>query len=141
MSAWSPPSGGRRCGMGTSSWKATGSRRWGRERCPRHGGTPSSLAAGGCSFPASSTATLIWPCPRGCLLRSRLTYSRSRRATPSNCRGAICTPGFTTVVDLAVFDRAFLDRLEAAQHHPDIYDCGGALPLANGYPMAMVPKI
>jgi len=48
--------------------------------------------------------------------------------------------GFTTVVDLAVFDRAFLDRLEAAPVHPDIYDCGGALALANGYPMAMVPK-
>ena len=48
--------------------------------------------------------------------------------------------GFTTVVDLAVFDRAFLDRLKAAPLHPDIYDCGGALPLANGYPMAMVPK-
>jgi hypothetical protein len=23
--------------------------------------------------------------------------------------------------------------------HPDSYDCGGALALANGYPMAMVP--
>jgi len=48
--------------------------------------------------------------------------------------------GFTTVVDLAVFDRAFLDRLKAAPAHPDIYDCAGALALANGYPMAMVPR-
>ena len=48
--------------------------------------------------------------------------------------------GFTTLVDLAVFDRAFLDRLEAAPVHPDVFDCGGSLPLANGYPMAMVPK-
>jgi len=48
--------------------------------------------------------------------------------------------GFTTVVDLAVFDRAFLDRFEAAPLHPDTYDCGGALALANGYPMAMAPK-
>ena len=48
--------------------------------------------------------------------------------------------GFTTVVDLAVFDRAFLDRFKAAPLHPDVYDCGGALPLSNGYPMAMVPK-
>jgi imidazolonepropionase-like amidohydrolase len=48
--------------------------------------------------------------------------------------------GFTTVIDLAVFDRAFLDRFEAAPLHPDTYDCGGALALANGYPMAMVPK-
>jgi imidazolonepropionase-like amidohydrolase len=48
--------------------------------------------------------------------------------------------GFTTVIDLAVFDRAFLDRLEAAPVHPDVFDCGPSLPLANGYPMAMVPK-
>jgi imidazolonepropionase-like amidohydrolase len=48
--------------------------------------------------------------------------------------------GFTTVVDLAVFDRAFLDRFKAAPVHPDTYDCAGALALANGYPMAMAPK-
>lgn len=48
--------------------------------------------------------------------------------------------GFTTVVDLAVFDRAFLDRFKAAPLHPDTYDCGPALALANGYPMAMLPK-
>ena len=48
--------------------------------------------------------------------------------------------GFTTVVDLAVFDRGFLDRFKSAPVHPDVYDCGGALALANGYPMAMVPK-
>ena len=46
--------------------------------------------------------------------------------------------GFTTVVDLSVFDRAFIDRLKAAPVGPDIYDCGGALALANGYPMAMI---
>ena len=48
--------------------------------------------------------------------------------------------GFTTVVDLAVFDRAFLDRFKATPLHPDTYDCGPALALANGYPMAMLPK-
>ena len=48
--------------------------------------------------------------------------------------------GFTTVVDLAAFDRAFLDRFKAVPLHPDSYDCGGALALANGYPMAMLPK-
>jgi len=48
--------------------------------------------------------------------------------------------GFTTVIDLAAFDRAFLDRFKAAPLHPDSYDCGGALALANGYPMAMLPK-
>ena len=40
--------------------------------------------------------------------------------------------GFTTVIDLAVFNRAFLDRFKAAPLHPDAYDCGGALALANG---------
>jgi imidazolonepropionase-like amidohydrolase len=48
--------------------------------------------------------------------------------------------GFTTVVDLIVFDRGFLDRFKAAPLHPDTYDCGPALALANGYPMAMDPK-
>ena len=48
--------------------------------------------------------------------------------------------GFTTVIDLIAFDRAFLDRFKAAPLHPDSYDCGGALALANGYPMAMLPK-
>jgi imidazolonepropionase-like amidohydrolase len=48
--------------------------------------------------------------------------------------------GFTTVIDLIVFDRPFLDRLKASPLHPDIYDCDGALALANGYPMALDPK-
>jgi len=48
--------------------------------------------------------------------------------------------GFTTVVDLIVFDRPFLDRFKASPLHPDVYDCDGALALANGYPMAMDPK-
>jgi imidazolonepropionase-like amidohydrolase len=45
--------------------------------------------------------------------------------------------GFTTVIDPIAFDRPFLDRFKAAPLHPDSYDCGGALALANGYPMAM----
>ena len=48
--------------------------------------------------------------------------------------------GFTTVIDLAVFDRAYLDRFKTAPAHPDVYDCAGALALANGYPMAMAPE-
>jgi imidazolonepropionase-like amidohydrolase len=48
--------------------------------------------------------------------------------------------GFTTVIDLIVFDRRFLDRFKAAPLHPDVYDCDGALALANGYPMAMDPR-
>lgn len=47
--------------------------------------------------------------------------------------------GFTTVIDLNVVDRAFLDRFEQASPRPDVYDCDGALALANGYPMAFAP--
>jgi imidazolonepropionase-like amidohydrolase len=44
--------------------------------------------------------------------------------------------GFTTVVDLNVVDRKQVDRLKAAVLGPAIFDCDGALALANGYPMA-----
>jgi imidazolonepropionase-like amidohydrolase len=47
--------------------------------------------------------------------------------------------GFTTVVDLNVVDRARIDALRAAPLAPAIFDCGGALVLANGYPMAGAP--
>ncbi|MCK5439958.1 MAG: amidohydrolase family protein, partial [Gemmatimonadetes bacterium] len=47
--------------------------------------------------------------------------------------------GFTTVIDLNVIDRPFIDELEAAPLHPDVYDCDSALALANGYPMAFFP--
>ncbi len=48
--------------------------------------------------------------------------------------------GFTTVVDLNVGDRGVLDRLRAAEWAPRILDCGGALALANGYPMVYLPR-
>lgn len=47
--------------------------------------------------------------------------------------------GFTAVVDLNVIDRPRLDRLRAADPGPAILDCGNALALANGYPMAYIP--
>jgi imidazolonepropionase-like amidohydrolase len=47
--------------------------------------------------------------------------------------------GFTTVIDLNVVEAAFLARFESAPLRPDLYHCGGALALANGYPMAWVP--
>lgn len=47
--------------------------------------------------------------------------------------------GFTTLIDLNVTDRAFIDRFKAKPHHPDVYDCDGALAIANGYPMAFQP--
>jgi imidazolonepropionase-like amidohydrolase len=47
--------------------------------------------------------------------------------------------GYTTLVDLAVVDRQVLDSFRQAPKHPDLYDCGGSLPIANGYPMSFAP--
>jgi imidazolonepropionase-like amidohydrolase len=47
--------------------------------------------------------------------------------------------GYTTLVDLAVFDRQVLDDFEQTPRHPDLYDCGESLPFANGYPMSFAP--
>ncbi len=47
--------------------------------------------------------------------------------------------GFTTLIDLNVIDRAFINRIKQAEVHPDIYDCACALVLANGYPMNYFP--
>jgi imidazolonepropionase-like amidohydrolase len=47
--------------------------------------------------------------------------------------------GYTTLVDLAVFDQQVLDDFREAPLHPDLYDCGGSLPIANGYPMSFAP--
>jgi imidazolonepropionase-like amidohydrolase len=47
--------------------------------------------------------------------------------------------GYTTVVDLAVFDREVLQDFRQAPLHPDLYDCGESLPFANGYPMSFLP--
>ena len=47
--------------------------------------------------------------------------------------------GFTTVVDLAVIDRARLDAVRSAPIGPAVLDCGDSLPLVNGYPMQFFP--
>jgi len=47
--------------------------------------------------------------------------------------------GYTTVVDLIVTDPRPLQTMRAAPTHPDIYDCGGALPVPNGYPSQNAP--
>ncbi|MEM7052639.1 MAG: amidohydrolase family protein [Acidobacteriota bacterium] len=47
--------------------------------------------------------------------------------------------GFTTLIDLNVVDRAALERFRRAPLAPDLFDCGGALALANGYPMSFLP--
>ena len=49
--------------------------------------------------------------------------------------------GYTTLVDLAVADRKVLDDFRLAPVHPDLYDCGGSLPFANGYPMSFMPPV
>lgn len=47
--------------------------------------------------------------------------------------------GYTTLIDLAVVDRGVLEDFRHAPLHPDLYDCGQSLPLANGYPMSFAP--
>jgi imidazolonepropionase-like amidohydrolase len=47
--------------------------------------------------------------------------------------------GYTTLIDLAVVKREVLDDFRRARVHPDLYDCGPSLPLANGYPMSFAP--
>jgi len=47
--------------------------------------------------------------------------------------------GYTTLIDLAVIDRQVLDKFRRAPVHPDLYDCGESVPVANGYPMSFAP--
>ena len=47
--------------------------------------------------------------------------------------------GYTTLVDLAVVKSEVLKDFRRAPFHPDLYDCGPSLPLANGYPMSFLP--
>lgn len=47
--------------------------------------------------------------------------------------------GYTSVIDLAVVKPGVLDEFRRAPLHPDLYDCGPSLPLANGYPMSFAP--
>ena len=47
--------------------------------------------------------------------------------------------GYTTLIDLAAVKPEVLGDLRRAPLHPDLYDCGPSLPLANGYPMSFAP--
>ena len=47
--------------------------------------------------------------------------------------------GYTTLIDLAVIDRRAIEDFRHASLHPDLYDCGQSLPIANGYPMSFAP--
>ena len=47
--------------------------------------------------------------------------------------------GYTTLIDLAAVKPQVLDEFRRAPLHPDLYDCGPSLPLANGYPMSFAP--
>src|SRR4026208_1118751 len=116
MSPSSRPSDRPRFGMAMSSWRATASRRWGRECRRRGGGVRGVAAAGGGASPGWSPGPPPSP-PRPLAAVDAAQLPRSYLYS-----------GFTTVVDLAVFDRAFLDRLEAAPVHPHTYDCRGARP-------------
>jgi hypothetical protein len=44
--------------------------------------------------------------------------------------------GYTTVIDLALADRAVIDGFNQAPLHPDVVHCGEPLVFANGYPMS-----
>ena len=48
--------------------------------------------------------------------------------------------GYTTLIDLTVVKREVLDDFRRAPLHPDLYDCGESLPVANGYPMSFAPS-
>ena len=47
--------------------------------------------------------------------------------------------GYTTLIDLSVVKPEALKKFREAPVHPDLYDCGGSLPFANGYPMSFLP--
>jgi len=47
--------------------------------------------------------------------------------------------GYTTLVDLNVANPQILDDFRHSPVHPDLYDCGASLPIANGYPMNFAP--
>jgi len=47
--------------------------------------------------------------------------------------------GYTTVVDLAVYSEKILEDFRRAPLHPDLFDCGPPIPIANGYPMSFWP--
>jgi len=47
--------------------------------------------------------------------------------------------GYSTLVDLNVVEGGVLEDFRHAPLHPDLYDCGGSLPFANGYPMSFAP--
>jgi len=48
--------------------------------------------------------------------------------------------GYTALVDLNAADPQVLEDFRHAPLHPDLYDCGGSLPIANGYPMNFAPQ-
>lgn len=48
--------------------------------------------------------------------------------------------GFTTLIDLNVVDFETLESFSSAPAAPDLFHCGSALALANGYPMAFLPE-
>ena len=47
--------------------------------------------------------------------------------------------GYTTLVDLGVFGGPAVQNFRQAPLHPDLYDCGESIPIANGYPMSFLP--
>lgn len=48
--------------------------------------------------------------------------------------------GYTTVIDLALADRAVIDDFRKAPLHPDVVHCAEPLVMANGYPSNYIDK-
>ena len=73
--------------------------------------------------------------PRASRSRSVRISGRSLTAYYAQLPRSYLYFGFTTVIDLNVLTRDFIDSVKAAPLGPDVFGCGGALALANGYPM------
>lgn len=80
-------------------------------------------------------ATCISMCPPVCRCRCRRRSKKPFEQLPRSW----LFHGFTTVVTLGVIDPETLERFAASPLHPDVYHCGPAIPVENGYPMDMAP--
>lgn len=47
--------------------------------------------------------------------------------------------GYTTLIDLNVFDTETIKQFRSRAVAPDVLHCGASLPVANGYPMVFLP--
>ena len=73
------------------------------------------------------------------MIRQQATH-RSSDDISNKSHGPIFNYGYTTLVDLGVaVNHPVFEDMRQAPLHPDLYGCGDALILANGYPMSFWP--